>query len=316
VAMTGTDHAGGRVAAAASRLRAVQADLADADDAARRDLLLEEVDRAMAGVLPEQRRAFLEGLQEQFPSWDMVDVKPTGPARPTAAVESISDRKELQDWTFLVAKLTELAPRMSAADRQAAAERLDAAGLATARGPSAGWSPQHEAGLRAKLGLGPAERLDPNRVAEMVDLLHETTVGLDVLAWNTWRQIAPMSQTRRLTPLQSLLARFAAGDPECPRVVAGTEIGRLRRLVAALISTVGQVGAKFANDHCNQFDPPQIEAVVNGSGRAGMFGNAKVRYWDHYVQMWVGRNASTISQEVITAFADYAELLMRAGGGR
>ena len=318
MSQTGTENGAGRIAAAANRLRAVQADFADGDDKSRKEFLLEEIDRALAGVVPEQRRGFLEQLQDRFPSWDMVDVKaPT--AATAAAGQSAADLKELRDWTFLVGKLTELAPTLSPQDRQAASDRLQAAGLVpppAAVGTGGGWSAQHSAALQAKLGLTADEPLNANRMAEMFDLLLELTAGLDQLAWNTWKQIAPQSQTRRVTPLPRVLARFAVGDPEVPRTTATAEVGRLRRLVAALISSVGQVGGKFARDFCGQYAPSQIEDVVKAQGGGGLFGNAKVKFWDQYVQMSSTRDPASVEHDFVLAFAEYAELLMKSTGGR
>jgi hypothetical protein len=312
VSHIGSENEAGRVAAAANRLRAVQADFADGDETSRKEFLLEEIDRALAGVVPDQRRVFLEQLQDRFPSWDMVDVKP--PAAVAAGPgQSATDVRELRDWTFLVGKLTELAPTLSPQDRKAASARLPAP---PAVGSGGGWSPQHAEALQAKLGLTPDEPLNANRMAEMLDLLLDASMGLDQLAWNTWKQIAPQSQTRRATPLQRVLGRFAVGDPEVPRTVAAIEVSRLRRLVAALISSVGQVGGKFAREFCGQFAPSQIEDVVKAQGGGGLFGNAKVKFWDQYVQMSATRDPASVEHDFVTAFAEYAELLMKSTGGR
>jgi HAMP domain-containing protein len=309
VTSNGVDDPGGRVVAISNRLRAVQADFADADAPARKEFLLEEIDRALAGLGPAERQGFLKKLADQFPSFDAGDSTPA-PAKATG------EPAELADWDFLVSRLAQLAPSLSAAQKKSAAERLRGAGLAPAAssGGSGGWSAEHTAALRAKLQLAPDEDLSPNRVAELVDLLHDLTIGLDVLAWNTWKQIAPQSPTRRLSPLQRVLSRFAAGDPEVPKTLAAAEVGRLRRLVAAMISSVGQVGAKFAQDYCGQFAPSQIEDVVKAQGGGGIFGNAKVRFWDQYVQMASTRDPAAVEHEFVSAFAQYAELLMKSAG--
>jgi hypothetical protein len=117
-----------------------------------------------------------------------------------------------------------------------------------------------------------------------------------------------------MTPLQRILSRFAAGDPEVPKTQATAEVGKLRRLVAAMISSVGQVGGKFAQDYCGQFSPSQIEDIVKAQGGGGIFGNAKVRFWDQYVQMSASRDPASVEHEFVAAFAQYAELLMKSAG--
>ena len=75
-----------RVAELANRLRLVQMDFADQDDETRRGYLQEEIQRALGGVVPSERRAFLEELQSRFPTWD--GSAPAAPAVLTSSAPS------------------------------------------------------------------------------------------------------------------------------------------------------------------------------------------------------------------------------------
>jgi hypothetical protein len=305
----------GRIMAASNRLRVVQADFADEEVSVRKDFLLEEIERALATVVPDQRREFLEQLQDRFPSWDLDQAKP---AKPAAAVQQGVDPKQLKDWKFLVAKLTELAPSMSADDRNAIGEELRTAGLVTEPAEGGGeWTPPPAAlALKLKMGLAPYQQLSPNRVVELVDILWDILKNLDQVAWETWKQISPQSTTRRgAMTLPQVMSKFLAGDPEVPKSAATLEIGRLRKLLAAMISTVGQVGRQFAQEFCGQFNPSQIEDVVKAQGGAGMFGNVKGRYWDQYVKMSPACDQTAIEHAIITLFAKYSAQLMGDKGG-
>jgi len=300
-----------RVASVANRLRMVQVDFAEHPPDVRHEFLLEEVVRAIANVVPQQRRHFLDRLQEKFPTWDKLDLTAHTSAVPVG--RSTFDEKELKEWTFLVEKLVELAPTLPDQTKLIVGERLAAAGYETVKGGQNG-TLELNAAVRSKLQLAGADQIDSGRAVELLDMLIEFSTGLDLLAWNTWKTLAPQSSVRRSTPLQKMMGRFASGDAEVPNTVISQEIGRLRRLVAAIISAVGQVGRKFAEDYVVRFSPAQIEDLVKAQGGSSLFGNAKVRYWDQYVQMSAQQDANAVEHEILAAVAEYAETLIKGLG--
>src|ERR1035437_6558372 len=63
------------VAATVNRLRLIQVDFADQPADTRENYLADEVDHALAKLLPDQRAPFVTELKERFPTWDrQVDV--------------------------------------------------------------------------------------------------------------------------------------------------------------------------------------------------------------------------------------------------
>src|SRR3712207_1751961 len=97
-----------RVAAVASRLRLVQIDFADQGEQVRREYLSDEIERALADLVPADRLAFLQELQGRFPTWDAnVETDARPPAAAAAAGRPSFDEKELRDPSFLVTRLIE-----------------------------------------------------------------------------------------------------------------------------------------------------------------------------------------------------------------
>jgi hypothetical protein len=298
------------VAAVANRLRLVQADFADEDPQVRRDYLAEEVQRALGTLIPSEREPFLEELKQRFPTWD-AQVELPSQQQSQAVVQTATDQAELKDPSFLVSRLIELAPTLSAQQKQGLTEKLRQAGLAPT--VAIDWPEQPATMARQKLQAGPGDSLDPGHVLEVVAVLAEFTASLDQLAWTTWRTIAPRAQIRRPQPLLKTLARYAAGDQDVSRGQVTQDLDRLRQLVAALISAISQAGRQFAHSHAVKFSPDEIKALA-AMERGGMLVSAEVKCWRKYVELASGRDEATIENEIMQAVADYAESLMRGLG--
>ena len=111
----------------ANRLRLLQADLADATEAERREQLSDEVRRALEKVPSAERNAFLEGVEARFPGWEGGRVVTYGEGDGGGSAVAPTDIAELNDPAFLVRQLVKNADKMPEADRRAAGERLAAA---------------------------------------------------------------------------------------------------------------------------------------------------------------------------------------------
>lgn len=293
-----------RVASAANRLRLVQIDFADEAPEVRRDQLCEEVERAMKGLAPGEKEAFLSELAERFPSWDSNVVVAPAPAE--APARSPMDQRELKDPSFLVSRLLELAPSLTSEQKLAFGEKLRAAGFVT-EGVD-GWPTAAAEALAGELAPGEKVRLDPVRTLELLGVLVAVTKSLDQLAWNTWKTMAPRSQIRRGTELNREMVRFIAGDADYSRTQVKQDVERLRQLIAALISAVGKAGGQFAQKHMTRFSPEEIEAVV---GKSGIFGGADAKCWQRYKEQFGATDAASIENELLTSIVNWAEPLIK-----
>src|SRR6266853_114656 len=88
----------------AARLRLLQANFADDDPAERKDYIVQEIERALKGVVPDKRRALLDALALRFPAWQSSRPAPVAAAAPAApeTPEALLER--------LIEALPELSP--------------------------------------------------------------------------------------------------------------------------------------------------------------------------------------------------------------
>lgn len=294
-----------KAASTANRLRLLQIDFADASPDERRGHLEDEIERAIAQIVPDEREAFLRQLQEMFPAWDAnVDVAPR--VEQSAATSRV-DERELKDGSFLVQRLADLAPQMAEAERLALAGRLAKAGIAV---PSSnGAFPEAAAEkLRQRLSVPATTALDAARTVELAGLLAELAVSLDQVVWNTWKTIAPRSELRRSGDLARSMGRFAAGDQDVSRGQVKQDLERVRQLVAALISSVGQAGRQFAQRHFTRFS---VDAIKEAAGPGTIMKPQAVRCWEKYQELAGPMDAVAMESELLQAIAKYAEDLVK-----
>ena len=293
------------VAATANRLRLIQIDFADESTETRRGYLSEEIGRALDQVVPDQRQAFLTELLTRFPTWDPSVV--ASRAEEEVVARSEFDERELQDASFLVTRLTALAPSLSDSERQAVTERLREAGLAPRS--EGGWPEEGVKRLRETLQVGSDATLDPDRVLELAALVADFAASLDQLVWRAWQRLAPKSTFRSTTPLRGTFSQFASGDQGTPRGQVVHDIRRLRQLVAALVSACGMAG-QFATRYVARFSPSEIETLVSMEG-GGFFVAKEVKCWRRYAEMATEVNEASIEQDIRQQVAEFVESLMR-----
>jgi len=297
------------VAATANRLRLVQADFADQAGEVRRDYLNEELERALANIVPDQRQDFLKELMEQFPSWDArVEVQLR---KEETTDRTLMDEKELKDPNFLVARLISLAPSLSEQDRRVLVERLREANLASLS--QASWSEEAAGTLRKGLRMAPADAIDPTRAVELLAMLVELATKLDQLVWSSWKRVAPKSTIRRGQNLQLTLQAFLAGSGDVPRGQVAADLEKLRQLIASLVSAIGQAGRQFAGRHLARFSPIEIEALAGMEG-GGFLVSKEVKCWRKYMELAGTLNEAAIESEIMETIANYAESLMKGLG--
>ncbi|HUS92324.1 MAG TPA: hypothetical protein VM389_08630 [Phycisphaerae bacterium] len=294
------------VAATASRLRMVQADFADQGADVRREYLSEETERALAGVVPEERQPFLKALMEQFPSWDArVEVQLR---KDESTDRSLTDVREIQDPNFLVARLIELAAGLGEGERKILVERLKEAGLASIS--HGAWPEDAETSLRQDLRLPPDSVLDARRVVEAVGMLADFALRLDQLVWGGWQQISRSATIRRDKALQQSVKAFLTGDQDVPRGQVANDLEKLRQLIASLVAAIGQSGRQFAARHLARFSPVEVEALASMEG-GGFFVAKEVKCWRKYIELAEALNEAAIESEIMETIANYAENLMK-----
>ncbi len=294
-----------QVAALANRLRAIQADLADQTSETRQEYMVDEMRRALADFAPSQRAEFLAQLGELFPTWEHNVVARDAASETSSQAATQMDTQELQDPAFLAKRLCDLAPQLSASQREALIAMLSRAGLAAAGGPD--WPPEPLAKLGARLGLDDQEPPHAGHTLELLQMLCEFSLSVEQIAWNMFKAMVPNSNLKRSAPMQKLFSRFLVDDPDVPRGQVSQEIERLRKVNAALLSSVGHASRQFAQRYASKFSPAEIEASVR-TGPKKIFSGFEISCWKKYTEMAVnGLDEATIDHEIREIVRQFVE---------
>ena len=296
-----------RVLETANRLRLIQVDFADQNEQTRRDYLSEQVEVALKGILPEERRDFLEKLACRFPT-GTIDVEagsdvfeggsPGGPDR-------------LRDTDLIVQSLVEVASELTQEQKDLVLSKLGPEGGAPSVG--ADFSIEVIEALREKLKLRPEVSIDAGRLSQVLVPLVEFVCKLDPLVWNTWRALSPRSGVRRSGNLGQSIGQYSSGDAQVSLEQVDDALKHLQRLTAAVITAVGRVGGQFAKSHLAKYSPSEISALVKME-RGSVLVSHEVKCWRKYQELADTLNEDSIDTEVRKAIVDYVESLVKGMG--
>jgi hypothetical protein len=303
-----------QVAEVANRLRMMQVDCAALSPQERQGFFSDVIEKALSGVVPAERPAFLEALQARFPAWNGQTQPAPGPA--ARSQEIPKDAPELKSPAFLLARLVEVVPSLSDQDKRAVVAALQRAGLPFgADGPAgaaAGVPEEVTKWFRDVLKVPASHKLDASRLLALSPIVLELAAGLHQFVWTAWRTIAPNSELRpAVVSLQSAIARYAAGDAAVSLEQVSREMTKLRQLTAALVAAVGETGRQFATHHCAKFSPAEIEASVRMEGGTGILGGAEKKYWKKYKDLFGELGEESVEGEIRETISKHVELLMK-----
>ena len=304
-----TDDRSRLVAAAANRLRLIQIDFADESPDVRRGYLSEAVEAALAEVLPEQRDAFLRELMARFPTWDPnVELRPPE----EAVTRSRTDERELQDPSFLVGRLVDMAPDIPDDVRPGLTRQLQAAGLAPRAQGAMPEEPLKR--LREALGLKPDAELDALRTLTVLAVLADFVCSLDPLVWRTWGKLAPKSKFQSISALRHILSRFVTGDQGVGDVQAEDDLLKLRHMIASMVVALGQAGKIAATDVVTSFmtplSPAKIEDLVKFE-KGSIFVAQEVKCWRKYRELAGKLNDVAVEGAIHEKVQRFVEELMK-----
>lgn len=297
------------VAAAANRLRLIQIDFADESPEVRRGYLAEAIEGALADVLPQEHEAFLKELMERFPTWDP-NVVVTAP-KEEAGVQPSFDERELQDPSFLVSRLVEMAPQLSDEQKQGAMGRLREAGLAPQ--PQASLPEEPLKRVRRMLGLKPDAPLDAARLLGLLGSLADLVCALDQLVWRSWGRFAPASRFQSVAALRHVLSRYAGGDTAITDAQAEEDLLKFRHIVASFVSAVIRAPEIASTDVIASFiaplAPERIQGLVKIEG-GSIFVNEEVKCWRKYKELAAGLTEAAVKEEIRKKIQNVVDHLM------
>jgi len=254
--------------ATAHRLRLLQSGMAEEEAPQRTAAMAREIRDVLAKLVPEQRRQFLQQLEDHFPTFDHAASATRGPALPPEPPDPLS----------MVEELAALSPGLSAALRKSIIDRLSSAGLA-AGGP-ASVPDQEQQELARLLQLPAGKKVDAARAFQLLTLLLEVAIKLDQAVWTSWAQIEPNSDLRRSVTLQRSVARFLTGDG--PRQQVQQDGDRLLKLAAAMIVSLQKIGPGLFHSF---FDPVSPGTIRDQVTEWSFVKGKEVRFWEKYEEL-------------------------------
>lgn len=290
----------------ANRLRLIQVDFSDESEQTRTGYLCEEIERALKTVLPEQRNVFLEKLMARFPSGHVEAALRLQQKEP-ASREAI-DAAELQDHNFVVRRLLELAPALSADQKETVAGSLQEVGFRLSGSGES--SVEFGEDLKATLGLGDEAGLEAGRIAALIVLLADFVFKLEPLVWKTWGKLSPRSSIRPTAALKTIAGQFVCDASGASGQGLESELKSLQRLVAAMITAVGQVGYQFARRHLTKLSPSEISDLVRMEGGSVLVSH-EVKCWRKYKELADALSEDSIETEIRKTIAGYTESLVK-----
>ena len=289
-------------AAAAVRLRYLQANFADDPAESREAFLEDELKKLLDPVPLGKRQLYLDTLAEKFPTWESLSAAP-GVAAKAASGEQSPD----EIWALFLKTL----PKFSLEQRETIKKRLADAGFVRVSGDSLDSASTTD--IADKLKIPPGDHVDAARLGKLYASLADFAIMSDQLAWNVWKTLAPKSTIRRdgsAGDLRTALRRSTTGDPEVSAAQIATQLEKLRQLIAGLIAAIGPAGKNFTRRFQQRYSPEAIRDMVKLEG-ASVFGNADARNWKKYTELSQEINEDTIQTDMMDAVAKYAEELMK-----
>src|SRR5258708_1971294 len=291
----------------AGRLWMLQTSFANDPPVARREYLLEEIERSLKGVVESKWAEYLDALADRFPGPERMEIAPHDPAlTPTEPAKKTAEE--------LAEELLGRANELTKEHKARLTARFQAIGLGAL--PSPGLNLPAE--LRGKLGLTPDQPLDEERLNKLFAALLEMVVVLDNLIWNLWKTIGPKSVVRRDSGdgFRRTVGHYVAGDREVATLQVTQMLEKTRQLLAGLLSAIGPMGETYAQHHLETFAPEKIRATVE-AGSSGFLSNVEQKCWRRYVAFASELNGPAIEKQIVDAIVSYTEeiVLGRKPGG-
>ncbi len=289
-----------QAAATAGRLRLVQSRFADEDSATRREELSEVVRDALAGMEKTERPAFLHQLADRFPSWPSTTDAEATPA-PSREPPPSSP-----------AELADAIVALPAETRQQIVATLEQHGVIAPR-DATNVPPDQDAAAQALMQQMGLQEIDPARVLMLFPRLCDFIKSFERVTWSTWHLVAPRSTIKRDTSTMELLTNFVAGKDDTALEDVDASVEMLRKLAAALVASMSQVGQRMAQEYFARISPKEIEALV-GVEKGGLLTSREVRCWRKYEELAGTFDEMAFEQEVKSVIATYAEALVKTSG--
>ncbi len=287
-----------RAKTTAARLRLLQGRFADDTDTTRQEELAEVVKQALSTIDPGDRSSFLRHLADSFPTWH-TDATPVEPV--PGVTEGPPSAAQL---------VTEIVA-LPADVQQQVLQGLEQHGLAAPPAATAAPTPDAAAqDLMREMGLA---ELDPERVFVLFQRLAQFIKSFERVTWSTWRLIAPRSSIKRTAASADMISAFVSGQGDTTLEDVDSNLELLRKLAAALVASISQIGQRITQEYFARMSPKEIETLI-GVEKGGLLTSREVRCWRKYEELAGTFDEMAFEQEVKSMIAAYVESLLKTSG--
>lgn len=269
-----TDKESDLVNALASRLRLVQADLAQAGSEERRLSLKDEVNHALKNVPATDRRRLLQGLLLRFPVAGQT-VGSVAPA-PTPAVPA---EREPETPDELFQRFLALCREIPADKRAQWTQQLASAGMVQVQTQKAQPSVEIPVELLKAIGLSEEQPPQVDRVFQLVGKLTDLLLKLDQGTNKTMEQLGVR---RRIVGEKKGLSEAFNGYLTGKRQTPESELQAFSSCLGSLVTGMLVGPRNYGNDFLRRCSPEAIEEVVKAEGRHGFRRSFELCCWEKY----------------------------------
>jgi hypothetical protein len=286
------------------RLRVVQQGFAEADQQQRTEYLGEELDRRLKEIPYGERRAFLQGLLAQFPTWLPDGSSGGDPARP-------SDEKPSEDPLHLAEALLRRLPAAAPGQREAVLDRLRNAVPELSRRADA--SGEASKNGKSTLGVSDGVGLPEARLGSLANLLTEFVAKLERWMASVWAEIPSKSTLRPPKHIEEIARRFLREETRGADEVT-KELQLLQQFVTIIMAAARKAGDDVTRRHFQKFSPEAIQASVEmepASPWVRLKTAGEIRYWRKYCELAQDVGTDYVDREIVLAMAEYADTVLK-----
>lgn len=292
-----------RVSAAASRLRLLQAELADRPAEVRLQELRSEIDRVGKTMSATDRAAFMADLAEQFPRASQTgsNAGNAGPAPVAKAPPPVGPA----DAPRLADEIGKMWPVLTEDLRQQVR-----AALGPAMPPAAAGGDIQAPQWRKILGLNPDDPVDPAKANELALALLSLSVSIDRVVCGVWKETNTSGEMKRAENLKLVASQFVRNWTGTGADKMLAEVTDLQLLLYAMLKAIQLFPNMFADRHLARFDPAVIGANVGAAGEkgGGWFGDSKKansgKCWEEYMRLMAEYDKNSLQEEVKALLTD------------
>ncbi len=290
---------------ASHRLRAVQKDFADEDEQQQKEYLCEELAKLLEEIPYGQRKAFLQGLLERFPIWQLQTAADAGTVCPPAETPPTVPAEPM----LLIEALTNKLPSLPTEEKEAILDRLRE--VIPPLPQAADASAQSATGIGATLQM-PADTINQERFGELANLLAEFVFKVEQLTVAVWSKISGRSTLRPPKQIKKTAGRFLGKDGGDTEELV-KELRLLLQFATAIMTAASRAGDEVARRYSRKVSPDAINSLVEmeQSRLRDTLLSKEVRCWRKYCELAGELGAEYVEKEIESAMADYAEAFVR-----